>query len=286
MIYNFGSINADYIYQVPHLPVPGETLAATALTRELGGKGANQSLAASRAGAQVIHVGAVGPDGAWAISELEGHGVDCTHVTMLNSLTGHAIINVDTSGENAIVIFPGANQEQSLTDVESAFLVAGQGDFLLLQNETNLQADVAKLARSKDMTVVYSAAPFSPDSVRAVLPYVDILVMNSVEFSQLTEVLGDTISDLPAMVQIVTKGSAGVDWIENETTRHVPAPQVKPVDTTGAGDCFAGYVAAGLAEGMSPEEALRLGTSAAALQIQRRGTAGAIPIRSDVNALL
>ena len=286
MIYNFGSINADYIYQVPHLPVPGETLAATALTRELGGKGANQSVAASRAGAQVIHVGAVGPDGAWAISELEGHGVDCTHVTMLDSTTGHAIINVDTSGENAIVIFPGANQEQSLTDVESAFLVAGQGDFLLLQNETNLQADVAKLARSKDMTVVYSAAPFSPDSVRAVLPYVDILVMNSVEFSQLTEVLGDTISDLPAMVQIVTKGSAGVDWIENETTRHVPAPQVKPVDTTGAGDCFAGYVVAGLAEGMSPEEALRLGTSAAALQIQRRGTAGAIPIRSDVNALL
>lgn len=286
MIYNLGSINADYIYQVPHLPVPGETLAATALTRELGGKGANQSVAASRAGAQVIHVGAVGPDGAWAISELEGHGVDCTHVTMLDSLTGHAIINVDTSGENAIVIFPGANQEQSLTDVEAAFMVAGQGDFLLLQNETNLQADVAKLARSKDMTVVYSAAPFSPDSVRAVLPYVDILVMNSVEFSQLTEVLGDTISDLPAMVQIVTKGSAGVDWIENETTRHVPAPQVKPVDTTGAGDCFAGYVVAGLAEGMSPEEALRLGTSAAALQIQRRGTAGAIPIRSDVNALL
>lgn len=286
MIYNFGSINADYIYQVPHLPVPGETLAATALTRELGGKGANQSVAASRAGAQVIHVGAVGPDGAWAISELEGHGVDCTHVTMLDSTTGHAIINVDTGGENAIVIFPGANQEQSLTDVESAFVAAGQGDFLLLQNETNLQADVAKLARSKDMTVVYSAAPFSPDSVRAVLPYVDILVMNSVEFSQLTEVLGDTISDLPAMVQIVTKGSAGVDWIENETTRHVPAPQVKPVDTTGAGDCFAGYVVAGLAEGMSPEEALRLGTSAAALQIQRRGTAGAIPIRSDVNALL
>lgn len=286
MIYNFGSINADYIYHVPHLPVPGETLAATALTRELGGKGANQSVAASRAGAQVIHVGAVGPDGAWAISELEGHGVDCTHVTMLDSTTGHAIINVDTSGENAIVIFPGANQEQSLTDVEAAFMVAGQGDFLLLQNETNLQADVAKLARSKDMTVVYSAAPFSPDSVRAVLPYVDILVMNSVEFSQLTEVLGDTISDLPAMVQIVTKGSAGVDWIENETTRHVPAPQVKPVDTTGAGDCFAGYVVAGLAEGMSPEEALRLGTSAAALQIQRRGTAGAIPIRSDVNALL
>src|SRR6056297_4131726 len=286
MIYNFGSINADYIYQVPHLPVPGETLAATALTRELGGKGANQSVAASHAGAQVIHVGAVGPDGAWAISELEGHGVDCTHVTMLDSTTGHAIINVDTSGENAIVIFPGANQEQSLTDVESAFLVAGQGDFLLLQNETNLQAKAAKLARSKDMTVVYSAAPFSPDSVRAVLPYVDILVMNSVEFSQLTEVLGDTISDLPAMVQIVTKGSAGVDWIENETIRHVPAPQVKPVDTTGAGDCFAGYVVAGLAEGMSPEEALRLGTAAAALQIQRRGTAGAIPIRSDVNALL
>lgn len=286
MIYSFGSINADYIYRVPHLPAPGETLAAERLNRELGGKGANQSVAVARAGVPVSHIGAVGADGAWAIAALEGYGVDCAHIATVDAPTAHAIINVDPHGENAIVIFPGANAKQSLPRLEEALDRAEQGDILMLQNETNLQAEAAQLARSKGMTVVYSAAPFSASAVQDVLDHVDILVMNEVEAAQLTEALGMALDDIPVRALIVTKGADGADWIERGQTFHVEALPAVPVDTTGAGDCFIGYTVAGLAEGKPPQEAMRLGSAAAALQVQMLGTAGAIPSRSEVNALL
>ena len=286
MIYNLGSINADFIYQVPHLPMPGETLAATSITRELGGKGANQSVAVSRAGGQVTHIGAVGHDGAWTVSALEGYGVDCTYVEKTDAPTAHAIIAVDEDGENAILIFPGANRKLSLTLLETALTAAQPRDVLLLQNETNLQVEAAQLAKSKGMTVVYSAAPFSTASVRDVLPYTDVLVMNAVESAQLAEQAEFAIENRADLIQIVTRGSEGADWIEKGVTTHVAAPKVTPVDTTGAGDCFIGYVVAGLHEGMPPKEALRLGAMAAALQVQRPGTAGAVPSRTDVDALL
>ncbi|QGY00132.1 ribokinase [Roseovarius faecimaris] len=286
MIYTLGSINADYIYRVPHLPAPGETLAATHLSRELGGKGANQSVAVARAGRGVSHIGAVGQDGGWAVTALEGYGVDCTHVATVDAPTAHAIINVDPSGENAIVIFPGANREQSLTRLDMALTHAEPGDYLLLQNETNLQAEAAQLAKLKGMTVVYSAAPFAADAVQAVLDHVDILVMNAVEAAQLTAALGISAADLPVSAMIVTRGADGADWIAQGQTTHVPALPADPVDTTGAGDCFIGYTIAGLDEGLSPQDAMRLGAAASALQVQRPGTAGAIPSRADVNALL
>lgn len=286
MIYTLGSINADYIYRVPHLPAPGETPAATHLSRELGGKGANQSVAVARAGVRVSHIGAVGQDGGWAIHALEGFGVDCTHIARVDAPTAHAIINVDPAGENAIVIYPGANQEQSLTRLDMALTHAEPGDYLLLQNETNLQAEAAELAKSKGMTVVYSAAPFAADAVQAVLDHVDILVMNAVEAAQLTAALGISAADLPVSALIVTRGADGADWIAQGQTTHVPALPADPVDTTGAGDCFIGYTIAGLDEGLSPQDAMRLGAAASALQVQRPGTAGAIPSRADVNALL
>lgn len=279
MIFNLGSINADYIYSVPHLPMPGETLAATGLIRGLGGKGANQSVAAARAGSSVQHIGAVGPDGAWAIDEISGAGIDTAHVATVDTPTGHAIINVDPSGENAIVIFPGANKKQSLTHLKTALSSGHPGDILLLQNETNLQVEAAQHARALGLTVIYSAAPFSLDATQAVLPHVDILVMNAVEHAQ----FGQTPNNIRL---IITRGSDGTDWIEDDQTTHVPAFPVTPVDTTGAGDCFIGYVAAGLDQGMSPVQAMRLGSAASALQVQRPGTAQAIPTRAEVDVFL
>ena len=109
-IWNLGSINADYVYRVPHLPEPGETIAAANLERGLGGTGANMSVAAARAGARASHIGAVGPDGRWAVDRLTEYGVDTRWIREVSHPTGHAIINVDDSGENAIVIYPGAGR--------------------------------------------------------------------------------------------------------------------------------------------------------------------------------
>lgn len=278
MIYTFGSINADHIYYVPRLPQPGETLAASSLSRGLGGKGANQSVAASRAGSRVAHIGTVGRDGSWAVEALRGYGVDTTHIAECEAPTGHAIIAVDPRAENFIIIYAGANSEQSLSRVEAALSHAGGRDILLLQNETNLQVEAAKLAQTKGMTVIYSAAPFSTQAVRPVLRHVDLLVMNALEAAQLCF--------RPSCRMIVTRGSEGVDLIEGDARVNVPAFPVQPVDTTGAGDCFIGYVAAGLDQGMELADAMRLGSAAAALQIQRPGAADAIPSRETVDAFL
>lgn len=278
MIYNLGSINADYTYRVPHLPEPGETIAAQSLTRGLGGKGANQSVAATLAGSDVCHIGAVGENGEWALDALNAFGVVTDHIVRVDAPTAHAIINVDTQGENAIVIFPGANQKQSLSQLEAALADAKPRDILLLQNETNLQVEAAKCAQSLGMFVIYSAAPFSADAVAQILPHVDLLVTNAVEAAQLSVV--------PQCSQIITRGADGADWREKDQVTHVPAFSVTPVDTTGAGDCFIGYVAAGLDQGLSPTEALRLGSAASALQVQKIGTADAIPTKAEVDLFL
>lgn len=287
-IFNLGSINIDHVYAVPHLPAPGETLAATGYSSGLGGKGANQSIAAARAGAPVTHIGAIGRDGAAMLAPLREAGVDCGHVSQLESPTAHAIVNVDPSGENAIVIFPGANMEQSLTRLESALSAASEGDLLLLQNETNLQAEAARLAQARGMRVIYSAAPFSAQAVEDILPHTDLLVMNAIEAAQLSAALNRPLADIPVPYLLITHGAEGAVWhdLGENTEISAPAFPVTPVDTTGAGDCFIGYAAAALHEGAAPAEALRRAAAASALQVTRPGTSEAIPTREEVDAFL
>ena len=286
-IYNLGSINADHFYAVPHLPGPGETLAAMSLSTGLGGKGANQSVAAAKAGADVVHVGAVGPDGAWALDRLAQYGVGTSHIAQIDIATGHANICVDPGGENQIILYTGANR--AMSEVQLAILDnAGPGDWLMLQNETNLQVQAAERARAKGAKVAYSAAPFDVEAVTAVLRHTDLLLLNAVEARQLAHALGVAVSDLPVPQVVVTKGADGAEWHDLQTgeTIAIPAHSVAPVDTTGAGDTFAGYLVAGLSQGMEPESALRFASAAAALKVTRAGTADAIPLRTEVDAFL
>ncbi|MCP5039235.1 MAG: ribokinase [Rhodobacteraceae bacterium] len=285
-VFNLGSINADHLYRVPHLPAPGETLAATAHHTGLGGKGANQSVAAALAGSRVVHIGAVGPGARWALDRMAGFGVETDKIKVIDTPTGHAIINVDDAGENAIVIFAGANLKQSLTQVKQTLTGAQKGDILLLQNETNLQAEAARIAKSRGLFVIYSAAPFCAEATRELMPHVDLIVVNEVEANQLTEAFKLPLPDLPVPNILITYGAGGSTWRVQETGHevHVPAFPVTPVDTTGAGDCFIGYTAAGLDQGMSHHDAMRLGAAAAALKVTRHGTSDAIPTRAKTDA--
>lgn len=287
-VYNLGSINVDHFYQVPHLPRPGETLAATGHATGLGGKGANQSVAVAMAGSLVHHIGMVGPDGEAVRARMAALGVDVTHVGTGEMVTGHANIFVDPQGENAIVVLPGANHEQSLSQLESALSGAQEGDAFLLQNEVTLKLEAAEIARARGLFVVYSAAPFKPEIAREVLPYVDLLVLNEIEAEQLSEALGLPVDEIPVPHLLTTRGAKGAVWRDQESDRAiaVPAFPVDPVDTTGAGDCFIGYVVAGIDQGLSEEEAMRLGAAAAALKVTRPGTADAIPARAEVDAFL
>ncbi|UXX81894.1 ribokinase [Roseovarius pelagicus] len=282
-VYNLGSINADRFYRVPHLPQPGETLAAAAHFSGLGGKGANQSVAAALAGAEVVHIGAVGADGGWMVDLLNGYGVGTRHIAVKPAPSGHAIITVDDQGENAIVLYPGANRTVEEEQVTKALAEAGRGDWLMMQNETNCQVEAALSARERGAKVAYSAAPFDPEAVRAVTPLIDLLILNEVEAAQL-ETGAQGMSTLRT---IITKGAAGAVFLEQgKAPVEVPAFAVPVVDTTGAGDTFAGYTVAALAQGMDVPQALRQASAAAALMVQRKGTAEAIPTLPEVHRFL
>ncbi len=286
-VWCFGSIHIDHFHLLPHLPAPGETLATEAYRVELGGKGANQSVAATRAGTQVRHIGAVGVDGAQVLAQLGGHGVGCDHVQRLHGATGHAVIMVDGAGENAILVHGGANRALALAPALAALEGAELGDILLMQNETAHQPEMAEAAIGRGMEVIYSAAPFDIDALRAVLPFVNTLVVNEVEAAQMRAALGVEFEDLPVDAVVVTRGKQGASWHERGTpVIHVPAFGVQPVDTTGAGDCFAGALAAALDAGADPREAMRFAAAAAALQVTRAGAAGAMPARAEIEALL
>lgn len=287
-IWNFGSINIDYFYGLDHLPAPGETIPSHSYVPGLGGKGANQSVAVARAGSRVVHVGAIGAEGVWARDRMANYGVETERISVVDGPSGHAIILVETSGENAIVLFPGANHVLAETDIAAALDQAAPGDILMLQNETLHQPAAARIARDKGLRVIYSAAPFSAEAVRAVMDHASILVMNRIESEELRLALGTELASLPVEGVLVTLGGDGASYLDL-AGRHmaaVPAFPVAPVDTTGAGDTFTGYFAAGLDQGMEIAEALKLASAAAALKVTRHGAADAIPDRTEVDAFL
>lgn len=282
-VWTLGSINEDRFYSLPQLPGPGETVAAADHRIGLGGKGANQSVAAARAGAVVHHIGMIGVDGDWALGRLEGLGVDTRHVGRTDGPTGHAMIMVAADGENAIVVHAGANAMQDEARITAALNAAAPGDIFLLQNETSVQILAAGVARERGLQVVYSAAPFAIETTQAVLPHVSVLVLNEVEHAQLTAALGRP--EGPEVV--VTRGARGATWSRPGAEMiDQPAFTVSPVDTTGAGDCFTGTLAAGLDQGLDRPLAMRRAAAAAALQVARPGTADAMPARTDIDAFL
>ena len=288
MIYNLGSINIDHFYRLPHLVGSGETLAASDHVTGLGGKGANQSVAAAQSGANVRHIGAVGPDGADMVEKLAAFGVDTSHIGEVSAPTAHAIVMIDTNGENQIVIYSGANRMQDANVITNCMAKAAPGDWLMLQNETSHQVHAAKAAKAAGLNVVYSAAPFDQAAVQDILPFTDLLIMNQVEADQLSQALDSPLAKLPVAHILITKGPGGADWHDTKTQEivSIPAFSVTPVDTTGAGDTFAGYMVAGLAAGLSPQKAGRRAAAAAAISVTRNGTADAIPSLAEVEAFL
>lgn len=285
-LWNLGSINVDHVYDLPHIPRSGETLASTGLNTGLGGKGANMSVAAARAAARVNHIGAVGPDGLWAAERLLEYGVDTRHIARVDVPTGHAIILVDALGENSIVLFHGANHAIPRDTIRAALAEAATGDRVVIQNETTQQVETARLAQQMGLRVAYAAAPFNAEAVQNVLPYIDFLILNEVEAQQLHDATGQHPQELSVDTVIVTLGARGCEHFDRIAgTRQVyPSMKVDPIDTTGAGDTFTGYVLAGLDRGMPIGQAIPMATRAAALMVMRHGTADVIPDLSEVQA--
>ncbi len=282
MIWNLGSINIDNFYGLSHLPQPGETLAAHSYRQGLGGKGANMSIAAARAAARVMHIGAVGPEGGWTVNRLLEYGVETGHIAQIDVSTGHANIAVDQSGENSIILFTGANGAITESMIGAALAEASPGDFLMMQNETNGQPFSARTAKALSLRVAYAAAPFSPEAVAEVIESIDLMVLNAVEAAQLEATTGLSIGDLGVEDVIVTLGSKGCKWVSHTVEKVFDAYPAEAVDTTGAGDTFAGYLVAALDRGIAMEDAIDLAQKAGALMVSRHGTGDVIPDLKEI----
>lgn len=287
-----GSLNIDITYRVPHLVRPGETLTATGVQRGAGGKGLNQSLALARAGARVSHLGGVGADGMWLRDLLAGEGVNVDDVTRVKMGTGHAIIQVADSGENAIVLFAGANQALETSQIAAAVRRVEVGGFFLTQNETNGVPEALRGAKERGLTVVFNPAPMTPAVRTYPLSGVDYLVVNETEAAELSgerdwRTAGEVLArQYPQMVVVVTAGAEGAVALAGGKVLRVPAVRVQAVDTTAAGDVFVGFLVAGLAGGMELEPALRRAAGAAALSVTRAGAAASIPVAAEVETFL
>jgi|GEM_PF-5646863 len=181
-VLNFGSLNIDLVYRVRDFVRPGETIPALSFARFAGGKGLNQSLAAARAGARVVHAGAVGDDGGFLLDILRDSGVDCSAVTVdPESPSGHAVIQVADSGENSIVLFPGANHRITPELVARALSCAEAGDILLLQNEISAMPEIMREAAARRMRIFINPAPMTPAVAEYPLELVDTLIVNETE---------------------------------------------------------------------------------------------------------
>jgi len=216
------------------------------------------------------------------VERLLEYGVDTRNIAEIETETAQAIIMVDPDGENAIVLHPGANAQIPQVTLQAAMAEAETGDWLVIQNETNLQRTAAEMAKKLGLQVAYAAAPFDAARVQAVLPHLDFLILNAVEAQQLQDATGQSPDDLPVRDVIVTLGADGADWYGSTGKQHFPALKVDPVDTTGAGDTFTGYVLAGLDRGLPMAQAIGQATKAGALMVTRRGTADVIPDLSEV----
>lgn len=286
-ILNVGSINWDRVLRVPHFPAPGETLQASSVQIGLGGKGLNQTVAITRAGGAVRHVGAVGANDQRVREALAGLGVDGAGIAGVEGCeTGSATIFVDGEGENLIVLDPGANRAIPDEVVAQAIGESAAGDWLLIQNETNQAGDCARLARAHGMRVALSAAPFVAEVVVPLLDTVDLLSVNAVELQQLVTAVGGEDRLPGGLALLVTRGAEGAEYIAQGRSQRVDALRVPVVDTTGAGDVFLGVFLAELDRDRPVAAALELASAAAAVQVGRKGAVGAIPARAEAEAML
>ncbi len=288
MIVVFGSINVDLLIPVPHPPAAGETVLGGDGTIAPGGKGANQALAARRAGSEVAMIGAVGRDAfaAVALSLLRRDGVDLSLVAESERPTGCAAITVDPAGENRIAVAPGANRDAMAAQVPDRLI--GPETVLLLQREVSMSENALLIQRARDNAarIVLSLAPQGPIAP-ARFEDIDILITNESEAARLCADNGDMASLARRLRHglIVTRGPAGAAaFLADGGHIAVPALAVDPVDTTGAGDTFAGVLAASLDQGLTLPLALRRASAAASLACLALGAQPAMPDRAAIDA--
>lgn len=287
-ILNFGSLNIDCVCAVEHIVQPGQTIDSDYFTRYPGGKGMNQSLALSRAGADVCHAGMIGADGEFLRELLQQDGVDCTWLKTVPGCSGTAFIQVDRDGQNSIVLVGGANRKNTPEYCDRVLEHFGKGDLLLLQNEINEIPYLIDRAYQKGIRIALNPSPMNETVMECDLAKISLFIMNEDEGCRITgerlpeKILEQMNRRFPQAEVVLTLGEKGSVYARGRERIHQAAYAVNAVDTTGAGDTFTGYLLAGMTRGDSVRECMRQAAMASAIAVTRAGAASSIPTRQEV----
>lgn len=285
-----GSINVDYTLYLPHFPLEGETLQGYERKRAVGGKGANQAVAAKRAGADVAFLCAIGPDddGDYLFSALQKEGLSNSGQVLQETETGNATIFVDGRGQNEIVIIAGANGKLDSAILEQKIEFIESSDLFVLQNEIPEKSNeiVIEQAYQRGKIVLYNPAPFRPIP-ESLYPKITYLTPNETELFHLTGTKderkgAEVLLNKGVASVLVTLGSRGSYYRDRKGEFFCPATPVTVIDSVGAGDTFMGYFSAMIAEGEDVSSAMRIASKAASISVTRKGALPSIPYREEV----
>ncbi len=291
-VLTFGSLNIDEVYRVRHFVRPGETLASDGRSLFCGGKGLNQAIALARAGADVCMAGCVGADGGMLTDALKEAGVDVSLLCVSEQPTGRAVIQVDESGQNAILLLRGANgcvREPYIRQTLSRF---SAGDWLLLQNETSGIRELLQIGSECRMRIAFNPSPMDETVPGLPLEQVSCFLLNETEGEALSgrkrpeEMLSALRKRYPNASVVLTLGGDGAYYADESERFFQPAERVNAVDTTCAGDTFTGYFLAARAQGQPPRQAMALAAHAAAIAVTRHGASVSIPTREETEQTL
>ena len=287
-VLNIGSLNLDYVYNVDHIILPGETEATGGLNLYLGGKGINQSMALAKAGVEVYHGGMIGDDGQPFLDACHQYGVQDRYIRKIDEKTGHTIIQIDKHAQNSILLYGGANQCLTKEYVDEVLADFDSEDILLLQNEVNLLPYIVDQAYAKGMTIALNPSPYNEKLDAVDMTKISIFLVNEVEGGQITgaadpqEILKIMLEKFPHARIVLTLGKDGAVYADANETHFQPIFPVQAVDTTAAGDTFTGYFLAGISEGMSIPDTLRMSAKASSIAVTRPGAVPSIPLRQEV----
>ena len=290
---NLGSLCIDHVYRVPRIAGAGVTVASDGHDVYPGGKGLNQSIAAAYAGCRVEHIGAIGEDGQWLVDVLAQAGVGHAALAMVDGDSGSAFIQVDANGRNAIVISGGANRRWDNRQLRSLAHLAEPGDWVLLQNETNLIPECIEICADLGLQVAINLAPIDKRVVDYPLTRADLLIVNEEEACALADrtepdAAWEALCAMFAQQALVmTAGKQGLRfrWQAPDEQGSLDAFEVESVDETAAGDAFVGYLLAGLVAGRALRTTLGEASAAGALATTRQGAAPSLPRAADVARL-
>lgn len=294
-IINFGSLNIDNVYNVHEFVKPGQTIFTEGFHVAAGGKGLNQSIAAARAGAKVMHAGIIGSDGAFLTDLLREAGVDISQILTLDAPSGHTVIEVNASGQNRIIVHGGTNLMLSEKYIDTVLEYGTENDLVLLQNETNLVGSIIRKSHEKKAKIAFNPSPMPDDPESLPLDLIDCFIVNELEAAQLAgmssdcsfETVLERLADkYPHAAIVMTLGHNGVLFSHENNRLSHPIFRVDAVDTTAAGDTFCGYFLAALCKNAPTAVALREASAASAIAVSRPSAAPSIPLYEEVQEFL